>query len=192
VRHAFSYTDDQIREGDVGVDLHERSAVGSADNDVVRGMRVMRDETTLQTAEGLFPHLFLELFPCGNGVGSDSADSAYPPIGDAGAVESIEDFRQGEVDRGRPLKVIEKESYFHPRSGQLLKPLGSDGMIEGATDLHLWIGHPFHRRPIGRRNDVPSLGDAENFLLRFIVDIVIHGASPPDGNNRSFSLCISL
>jgi len=135
VRHAFSHTDNQIREGDVGVDLHERSAVGPADNDVVRGMGVMGDETVLQAAEGLLPYLFFELFPCGNGVSSDGANPAYPPIGDAGTVQPIEDFRQGEVDRGRPLEVIEKESHFHPRSSQILKPLGPDGMIEGTTDL---------------------------------------------------------
>jgi hypothetical protein len=176
VRHAFSHTDNQIREGNMGIDLHERPPMGSADNDVVRGMRVMGNESALETAEDFFPYLFPELFSRGNGVSSDGADASDPAIGDTCAVQPIEDFGQGEVDRGRPLKVIEKESHFHPRTGQLLKSLRPNGMIQGAADLRLWIRYPFYGRPVRRRDDIPFFGDAEELLLRFVIDIIIHGA----------------
>jgi hypothetical protein len=154
-------------------------------------MGVMGEETALQTAGDLLSYLFSELFLRGNGVGSDGADSPNPAIGDAGTVQPIEDFRQGEVDRGWPLKVVEKEGHFHPRTSPFLKPLRPDGMIEGAADLRLWIQYPFYRRPVRRRDHVPFFGDAEELLLRFVIDVIIHGAFSSRRDGRSLSLCIS-
>jgi hypothetical protein len=56
MRHTFTDTNDQVSEGNVSIHFYEGPPMGPSNDDIIRGMRIVRKDVILEARKGFFSY----------------------------------------------------------------------------------------------------------------------------------------